>query len=624
MLRLRHVLGYDLAQTVFDMMFRIFRVIDSRTLCHPCSKGFSTSPGLNGSVSHHMRFMKEKGNIAARDDFEYLTIPTLVEKLQCLFPTFSQAGDPINPKVKSEVTNLLQRTRLNPREWQQHAIFRRGRYTRNIVGYSTGQFVALLLCWEHGQQSPIHDHAGAHCFIKMLSGSLKEEHFELSPDGGVLPKVARQGLLSADDPMESVGFMHDSIGVHRVSNPNSAEIAVSLHIYAPPFAQCQIFPPTGAAPKSVSMVSGVTPAQDFVLGKREDPWFPSLCRFSTMLNGLKQSESYSGPQMILNMLGQVKLNSVEWAMYCHAAYFSEFHCTLNLIHCDADFSVVVACWNPGQKLPLHNIAKGRRTWVKVLSGSLRLQQSSSGNVAARKDPEELILLESSTHLLGEHDQKMHHFSNASETDPAISVHVFSPPMTQLGLHTERGFESKDIPMLLGPSGNIGHAYLGRSAGRRYLSFHDLVKLLDREFSNPDVSKDVITTILRKSVFNRDEWNLCLGNAFLGSTMPGPQKVLLAQRIGYSLQLCCWGSEHEVGFVTEAHRNQSWTLVLEGDLEERASLPSHGKHGQQYSHITTLKQESVSYLDGQAEVFRRCDSEIPCVTLHLYCPALAEA
>ena len=31
---------------------------------------------------------------------------------------------------------------------------------RNIVGYSPGQFVALLLCWERGQQSPIHDHAG--------------------------------------------------------------------------------------------------------------------------------------------------------------------------------------------------------------------------------------------------------------------------------------------------------------------------------------------------------------------------------------------------------------------------------------------------------------------------------
>mmetsp|Transcript_122030 Transcript_122030/g.237283 ORF Transcript_122030/g.237283 Transcript_122030/m.237283 type:complete len:220 (+) Transcript_122030:3-662(+) len=219
---------------------------------------------------------------------------------------------------------------------------------------------------------------------------------------------------------------------------------------------------------------------------------------------------------------------------------------------------------------------------------------------------------------------MLHFSNASKTDPAISVHVFSPPMTQLGLHTEQGFEKKDIPMLLGPSGDSGHAYLGRSAGRRYLSFHDLVKLLDQEFSNPDVSNDVVTTILRKSIFNRDEWNLCLGNAFLGSTTSAPQKVLLAQRVCYTLQLSCWGSEHEVGFVEEVHRNRSWTLVLEGDLEERASLPTPGKQGQQYSHITTLKQESVSYLDGQANVFRRCDSEIPCVTLHLYCPALAEA
>jgi len=343
-----------------------------------------------------MHYLDQKGTIAAMDDIAYLNVPTLIEKLQCLFPKYSQVGDPINPKVRSEVTNLLQRTRLNPREWQQHTIFRRGRYTRNIVGYAPGQFVALLLCWEHGQQSPIHDHAGAHCFIKMLSGTLKEEHFELSPDGGVLPKVVQEGFLSASDPMQSVGFMHDSIGVHRISNPNSAEVAVSLHICSPPFAQCQIFPPTGAQPKSVSMVSGVTPAPDFVLAEKEDPWFPSLCRFSTMLNGLKQSESYTGPHMILNMLDQVKLNSVEWAMYCNAAYFCKFHCTVNLIHCDADFSVVVACWIPGQNLPLHNIAKGRRTWVKVLSGSLHLRQSSTGSIA-QKDPEELVLLESSTH-----------------------------------------------------------------------------------------------------------------------------------------------------------------------------------------------------------------------------------
>ncbi|CAK9047208.1 unnamed protein product [Durusdinium trenchii] len=84
---------------------------------------------------------------------------------------------------------VLQQTRLNPREWQQHAVFRRGRYTRNIVGYSPNQFIALLLCWEKGQQSPIHDHSGAHCFIKMLSGRIRERKFAWAADGTVGPEA---------------------------------------------------------------------------------------------------------------------------------------------------------------------------------------------------------------------------------------------------------------------------------------------------------------------------------------------------------------------------------------------------------------------------------------------------
>lgn len=44
-------------------------------------------------------------------------------------------------------------------------------------------FVALLLCWEKGQQSPIHDHAGASCWVKMLSGDLEEVLYERRSDG---------------------------------------------------------------------------------------------------------------------------------------------------------------------------------------------------------------------------------------------------------------------------------------------------------------------------------------------------------------------------------------------------------------------------------------------------------
>ncbi len=47
------------------------------------------------------------------------------------------------------------------------------RYTRTLVGYDE-QFIVLLLCWEKGQSSPIHDHAGSSCWVKILTGTLDE------------------------------------------------------------------------------------------------------------------------------------------------------------------------------------------------------------------------------------------------------------------------------------------------------------------------------------------------------------------------------------------------------------------------------------------------------------------
>jgi cysteine dioxygenase len=32
----------------------------------------------------------------------------------------------------------------------------------------------MILCWAPGNQSMIHDHADAHCFVKVLDGDLRE------------------------------------------------------------------------------------------------------------------------------------------------------------------------------------------------------------------------------------------------------------------------------------------------------------------------------------------------------------------------------------------------------------------------------------------------------------------
>ena len=36
----------------------------------------------------------------------------------------------------------------------------------------------LILVWTPGRESPIHDHAGSHCVMKVLQGTLKETRFK--------------------------------------------------------------------------------------------------------------------------------------------------------------------------------------------------------------------------------------------------------------------------------------------------------------------------------------------------------------------------------------------------------------------------------------------------------------
>lgn len=60
-------------------------------------------------------------------------------------------------------------------------------YTRNLVddGGERGHYNLLILCWNPGKGSPIHDHAESSCFLKVLDGKLKETKYEV-PQGGQL------------------------------------------------------------------------------------------------------------------------------------------------------------------------------------------------------------------------------------------------------------------------------------------------------------------------------------------------------------------------------------------------------------------------------------------------------
>ncbi|KAK3855516.1 hypothetical protein Pcinc_038088 [Petrolisthes cinctipes] len=145
------------------------------------------------------------------------------------------------------------------------------RYTRNLIDEGNGKFNLMLVCWGPSQSSTIHDHADAHCFMKLLSGSLQEVKFEWP---NTEQKKEEQEMVVRERTClkpNQVCYINDSIGLHRVENVSHSDGAVSMHLYCPPFSSCTVFDQrTGHR-----MTCPVTFWTKF--GQKVDPKRPKVC-----------------------------------------------------------------------------------------------------------------------------------------------------------------------------------------------------------------------------------------------------------------------------------------------------------------------------------------------------------
>ncbi|KAK3095441.1 hypothetical protein FSP39_014731 [Pinctada imbricata] len=136
------------------------------------------------------------------------------------------------------VKNLMSSYKSNPKEWKKFAKWDPHRYTRNLVDSGNDKFNLMILCWNSSQGSSIHDHANAHCFMKVLDGEIQEELFEW-PTGS--EETAMKQREKNKYHVNEVAYINDEIGLHRVENPSHSNEAVTLHLYSPPFSECQSF-----------------------------------------------------------------------------------------------------------------------------------------------------------------------------------------------------------------------------------------------------------------------------------------------------------------------------------------------------------------------------------------------
>ncbi|KAK9383605.1 RmlC-like cupin domain-containing protein [Kockiozyma suomiensis] len=136
-----------------------------------------------------------------------------------------------------DVENLLEAMRRyvsSPEEWAKFALWDASRnYTRNGVDTLNDKANLLVLVWSPGKGSLIHDHANAHCVMKILQGELVETIYRF-PDPKAPPKRMEKKKVTRY-LTDEVTYISDDIGLHRISN-DSDKVAISLHLYTPPWA----------------------------------------------------------------------------------------------------------------------------------------------------------------------------------------------------------------------------------------------------------------------------------------------------------------------------------------------------------------------------------------------------
>jgi len=526
----------------------------------------------------------------------FLDFSTLVELLREQFD--GPVTGPQDAEKAAHITTLLRSIRFNKREWGQYTNFVGNRYTRTLVGFDPN-FAVLLLSWEKGQMSPIHCHMSSSCWVKVLDGQLQETIYDYPDPSATQP--LRLNTESIYSP-EQATYIEDSYGIHRMGNASQDTPCVSLHIYSPPFAACNIFDRVSGMRKLVSFgsVYETNPPPEVLdtantAGSVDEEQksnrhiLGSVDKISleTFVERVKAniSDPKSNPECVSRLLEKLVLSPDEWERFVQ---FGEHYYTRNLLLLNESFSIMLLCWNTNQHTPPHSHGDDKQSWFKVLRGELemtvykddvneRLKLCSESRVEPEVAGTKTIKVKDPVQYEAPNDA-CHKLGNKSETDIAVSIHVYTPPYVQLKYECSSG-EMKQLPVVhYGEMFNqieyIDDKWRGCDIYSNFPSFHTL---LDEAFARatsdhcPQLHANVCN-LLEQIQLNPEEWK---AQAKLSASHF--TRVLVGQSERWMLILTCWDKDQ--GTPIHDHQGSyNWIKVLEGNLLEenyRCRVPLEG-------------------------------------------------
>ncbi|MCB0773532.1 MAG: cysteine dioxygenase family protein [Flavobacteriales bacterium] len=130
-------------------------------------------------------------------------------------------------------TDALLRFSINPKALAPFCRWNTRHYTRQCI-HRTKDHELLLICYEPGQRTSIHDYDSQMAWIKPLVGSVREERFKIGTNGSL--KRHGERLLGPG----KLAYMAAKNCIHRHSNPGSGR-AITLNLYARPLRSWRMY-----------------------------------------------------------------------------------------------------------------------------------------------------------------------------------------------------------------------------------------------------------------------------------------------------------------------------------------------------------------------------------------------
>jgi predicted metal-dependent enzyme (double-stranded beta helix superfamily) len=116
------------------------------------------------------------------------------------------------------------------------------RYARRLLHRDPqGRFSILVMVWDRGQGTPLHDHAGVWCVECVYKGRIRVTSFDLEDQRDGIYRFEQQGEVMAG--VGEAGALIPPFEYHTIENVDESP-AVTLHVYGGEMTWCHAFLPT--------------------------------------------------------------------------------------------------------------------------------------------------------------------------------------------------------------------------------------------------------------------------------------------------------------------------------------------------------------------------------------------